>query len=312
MNLKSSHLVLVAILASGLTACTYYPPYDAPDRDDAIYRDRYGYSDYDYYYYPGISVYFQIRSGYYYYPDHGRWLRVRELPPTIHLDRRWRRHIVVRDAQPYLRHDEHERIYGSRQDHQGDPDADRSERDSNRRLYDRDDRYPVNQPGDRRDREQGPGKPSNPYLPGPDRERDPHNADNRNERDRQDRPALDDDRGQGKGTESKTRSREDPSAMAPRQHDLDSREHGRPNPAGESRQAPPKAGNSDKDDDGPASARDMKPRGERDNAGRAQREAPGKGARESRDDDGQSVSPRTSPPSRRPGDETDVPDGKSR
>lgn len=178
--------LLTPILLTGLAACTAAPHHDAPGRDDDVYyRDRDGYSDYDYYYYPGTSVYFQIHTGYYYYQDHGRWLRARQLPPSIHLDPGYRRHMIIHDAQPYQHHDEHEREYGThagggpkgdRPDHPRDRDGDdhqggrggpeRASPPANRYLPDQGRRDDHGQPG-AGGASDGRYTPHAPATPGP-------------------------------------------------------------------------------------------------------------------------------------------------
>jgi hypothetical protein len=81
-----------------------YPPYYYPSYYYPFYY-------YDYYYYPYWRVYFHIYSGWYYYHDHDHWRRARRLPPHIHLDKRHRRLLRIRDRKPWLRHDEHRRKY---------------------------------------------------------------------------------------------------------------------------------------------------------------------------------------------------------
>lgn len=174
MKHKPLYLLPFCALLSGLTGCATvdereYPPDErAPD-----YEYRPVFTDYDYYFYPNVAVYLHIRTGYYFYEEHGRWVRVRQLPPHIRLDVRHRRHMIIRDPYPYIRYTEHARVYGGRDDDH-DRDRDRDRRDD--RGPDRDDRL---MPPDRDRHERGLGRPGGedrPYSPvarhpGPDERR---------------------------------------------------------------------------------------------------------------------------------------------
>jgi hypothetical protein len=83
---------------SGLAACTY-PEYYPQDLN------------YGYYYYPNVNVYFHIDTGYFYYRTGSAWHRSRSLPRHIHLDRRHRRRLSIREPRPYDRNREHRRRY---------------------------------------------------------------------------------------------------------------------------------------------------------------------------------------------------------
>jgi hypothetical protein len=78
--------------------------------DEPYYTSGYPQS-YDYYYYPGDDVYYHPYSGWYYYQDHGRWLRAHQLPPSRHLDWHQRRLLIIREPEPWRRHEEHRRDY---------------------------------------------------------------------------------------------------------------------------------------------------------------------------------------------------------
>ena len=95
---------LASVFLPGLAGCVVAPHPGPPPRG---YPPHY----YDYYYYPYASVYFHIYTGHYYYHDHGRWRRVRRLPPHIRLDRRRRYPLKIREKEPWRRHDEHRRQY---------------------------------------------------------------------------------------------------------------------------------------------------------------------------------------------------------
>lgn len=158
MKHKLLTLLPIPMLLSGLTACTTVHEHDYPPRDRVpYYEPRPVYSDYDYYFYPNVAVYVQISTGFYFYEDHGRWIRVRQLPPHIHLDNRYRRQLIIRDPYPYVRYTEHARQYGGRvvdmnsdRDRERDRDRDNDRRDDGR--IERDLR-PMPPNGDRRDRE---------------------------------------------------------------------------------------------------------------------------------------------------------------
>jgi hypothetical protein len=124
MKHKLLYLLPLSAALSGLTACTTVDEHERPIPGRApSYEPRPVYSDYDYYFYPNVAVYFQISTGYYFYEDHGRWVRVRQLPPNIHLDSRYRRQLTIRDPYPYTRYAEHARQYGAREedhDHRDD------------------------------------------------------------------------------------------------------------------------------------------------------------------------------------------------
>lgn len=102
-----SRTAMVAVAAVILTACVHvrdghyeptphYPP-------QAVY--------YDYWYYPAIGCYFDIRTNYYIYFEHDRWIRVRVLPP--HLRPYLGRHEIIRSPhqRPYAEHQRHQDQY---------------------------------------------------------------------------------------------------------------------------------------------------------------------------------------------------------
>jgi hypothetical protein len=102
-----SRTAMAAVAAVALTACVHvrdghyeptphYPP-------QAVY--------YDYWYYPAIGCYFDIRTNYYIYFEHDRWIRVRVLPP--HLRPYLGRHVIIRSPhqRPYAEHQRHQDQY---------------------------------------------------------------------------------------------------------------------------------------------------------------------------------------------------------
>ena len=69
----------------------------------------------DYYYYPSTRIYFNVTTGYYYYPYKNHWRKVRRLPRHYHIHDHHRVKIRIKSKdQPYLRHHEHHRTYGTR------------------------------------------------------------------------------------------------------------------------------------------------------------------------------------------------------
>ena len=124
MRHSKSGLWLVGLMVLGVTACTYAPRYD----DVPAYRS-------DYYYYPGIGVYFHLYSGDYFYRDGDRWLRTRVLPPRIVLDQRLRRPLVIKDPAPYRHNADHRERYRPPPNVRRDPRYDRPEREHNEPKY---------------------------------------------------------------------------------------------------------------------------------------------------------------------------------
>ena len=103
------------VLGFGLAGCTY--PGDYAPATIYPYPGPY----YDYYYYPGVNVYFHIHTGFYYYHHGGAWHHSRSLPGHIHLNRSHRRRIHIRERRPYDRNREHRRQHER-------PDAERGAR----------------------------------------------------------------------------------------------------------------------------------------------------------------------------------------
>lgn len=98
-----SRTAMVAVAAVILTACVhvrddYYEP--APHYPPQVVY-------YDYWYYPAIGCYFDIRTNDYIYFEHGHWIRVRVLPP--HLRPYLGHHVTVRSPhqRPYDEHYRH-------------------------------------------------------------------------------------------------------------------------------------------------------------------------------------------------------------
>lgn len=117
-------------LSAFLSGCVYGPPYYGPPP-----MVHYHPHVYDYYYYPTAQVYFQFTTGIYYYRDGGVWVTSRVLPPHIHLDAANRVRIQVESDRPYLKFDEHNRIYRPVPNYRFDPEKSRKERDANQRWF---------------------------------------------------------------------------------------------------------------------------------------------------------------------------------
>ena len=86
-------------LSVTFAGCVYDPVYYGPP----AYPD-YHPNYYDYYYYPSVGVYFHFTSGYYYYRDRDRWVRVKRLPPNIHIDAKDRVKLRIDSDKPYTKY----------------------------------------------------------------------------------------------------------------------------------------------------------------------------------------------------------------
>ena len=113
-----------------LTGCVYDPVYYGPP-PHYHYHPHY----YDYYYYPNTQVYFRFTTGIYYYRDGGVWVTAKILPPHIHIDITNRVRIRVDSERPYLKFNEHSRIYKPKPDYRIDPERSRKEREANQRWF---------------------------------------------------------------------------------------------------------------------------------------------------------------------------------
>lgn len=109
-----ARIALLAIAASGLSACAYNHDYYEPSpyygSADGHYGDYYG-DYYDYWYYPAIGAYYDPRVSLYFYYEHDHWVRARELPRHYHPH--LGRHVVVRSPhdRPYAEHYRHRERY---------------------------------------------------------------------------------------------------------------------------------------------------------------------------------------------------------
>ena len=137
MRIREPSQVSTFIAAVGLvflfTGCVYDPHYRGPPPR----HPHYHIDAFDYFYYPGIQVYFHISTGYYFYYVQGRWHRSRTLPVHIHLYPHDRVKLKIRADKPYLRHHEHRQRYQSRPHpkYKADPNSSLKEREANRLRY---------------------------------------------------------------------------------------------------------------------------------------------------------------------------------
>ncbi|MEJ2360993.1 MAG: hypothetical protein P8Z75_06145 [Gammaproteobacteria bacterium] len=76
-----------------------------------VYGGPAGVAYFDYWYYPGVRVYYDIHRHVYFYPSNGSWVQVRVLPPALRA--RLGRHVVVKSRyqRPYREYNEHHRRY---------------------------------------------------------------------------------------------------------------------------------------------------------------------------------------------------------
>ena len=94
-----------ALVVLGSVSCSHYsPPSHAP-------AHGYRWHAHDYYYYPGVHVYYHIYTGYYYYRSSDVWVKVKVLPRHILIGRRDRVKIRVKGKNPHSLHEEHRHRY---------------------------------------------------------------------------------------------------------------------------------------------------------------------------------------------------------
>ena len=103
-------VIVAGFALLGVTGCAYDPYYShasgvySYDATPAVVY-------HDYYYYPGVQVYWHVSSGYYWYYSGSHWTHSRHLPDHIHLHRHERVRLRAPQARPYLKHHEHSRAY---------------------------------------------------------------------------------------------------------------------------------------------------------------------------------------------------------
>jgi len=113
-----------------LNGCVYDPAYYGPP-SHYHYHPHY----YDYYYYPHTQVYFRFTTGVYYFRDGGVWVTAKILPPHIHIDATHRIRVRVESDRPYLKFNEHIRIYKPKSNYRIDIERSRKEREANQRWF---------------------------------------------------------------------------------------------------------------------------------------------------------------------------------
>lgn len=105
-------LLLAGLLGTGLGGCAVYgQPYAGGGYVQTM--PPAGIAYYDYWYYPGVQVYYDINRHVYFYLSSSGWLEVRVLPPALRA--RLGRHVPIhsRYARPYREHNDHRRKYPS-------------------------------------------------------------------------------------------------------------------------------------------------------------------------------------------------------
>lgn len=132
MRLACRYTVFSVFVISSIfvTGCVYDPTYYGPPPHYHHYPHYY-----DYYYYPYARVYFHFTTGIYYYRDGGIWVTAKILPPHIHIDAKNRVRIRVESDKPYLKFNEHTRIYKFKPSYSVDLERSRKERDANQRWF---------------------------------------------------------------------------------------------------------------------------------------------------------------------------------
>ena len=124
---KRGILALIIILSMSVSGCIVRGHVDGP----VVYPPHY----YNYYYYPGVQVYFHIATGSYFYFDNGIWIKARILPSHIHLHSHNRVNVNVRDSKPYIRQPEHIKKYKPDTRYKPTKKYDQKERKSNIKYH---------------------------------------------------------------------------------------------------------------------------------------------------------------------------------
>lgn len=105
-------ILMFVLVAAGLGGCVaprgYYSGayvYSGPQDSGAYFN---------YWYYPGLRVYYDVQRHIYFYPRNGGWVRTRELPPPM--KDRLGHHVTIhsRHERPYLDDSAHRREYPAR------------------------------------------------------------------------------------------------------------------------------------------------------------------------------------------------------
>lgn len=135
---------LALLAAAGLVGCQAQSVHHHPPHGPVAAAPWY---PHDYFYYPGVQVYFHIHSGTYWYHERGHWRRAHQLPPHIVILPRDRVRIRVDRGEPWRDHHRHAERYRPHVPprHEQLHERNRIEREHNRRLY--------HEHGERRERE---------------------------------------------------------------------------------------------------------------------------------------------------------------
>jgi hypothetical protein len=116
----------ILALVVGVASCAVEGPVPPPPPGPYLY---------DYFFYPSVGVYFNIRSGYYYFRSDGRWVRSNSLPPRIRLDHRDRHRIETREPEPYRRNPQYQQRFKPIPHYQPSRNHDHQEREFNRQSH---------------------------------------------------------------------------------------------------------------------------------------------------------------------------------
>lgn len=127
---KTLFAILTAFVLVTTVSCTHVgPPSHAPAYGHRLHHNQY-------YYYPSVSVYYHIQTGYYFYYSSGAWLRVRVLPRHIHLGSHDRVRIRIKGGRPYAHYDQHRLRYKPNKKYKKLFRRGNDERSHNRRQHD--------------------------------------------------------------------------------------------------------------------------------------------------------------------------------
>lgn len=122
--MKTRYILLSVILGLGLNACVHRGP---PLPHAPLLHD--------FYFYPGVGVYYHIDSGYYYYLDGTVWVKVKVLPPRIRIGPRNRVHLRHKTLTPYKKHSKHRKKYLKKRRERPDEAQSRREREENNKRH---------------------------------------------------------------------------------------------------------------------------------------------------------------------------------
>lgn len=109
LSIRPISMALCCLIGLGLGGCTVNGrPYVSAGY---VYGGPASMAYYDYWYYPGVSVYYDIHRHVYFYLTNGNWVQVRVLPPALRA--RLGHHVTVRSRheRPYMEYNSHRREY---------------------------------------------------------------------------------------------------------------------------------------------------------------------------------------------------------